>query len=316
MSLKSRLAPAGLTLFLLLTQPAVAQPADDARAWLDRLAGSAATLSYQGVVAYAEGSDQLHSLRITHGQAGGELYERLEYLNDAHREVVLHGGQLTSSSGGRQLARALPSRQLTLGGDRIAAHYDGVVVGEGRVAERPTVELALTPRDGFRLGYRLSLDRETGLLLRSETIDPERGVLERFQFATIDISGQLKDEWLAGVRPASAVAAAGENAEAGTAGSGWQPGWLPPGFELTAGSQGEREMLTYSDGLAVLSVIIQPLDGAQPPAGKARRGATVAYTRGAAFDGRNYAITVIGEVPLAAAQRVAESVAPTPPARS
>lgn len=312
MSFFKRVAPTALML-LALAQPAWAQQAaagaDDKSAleWLDQLAESAATLSYQGVVAYAQGSDELESLRLTHGQAGGQLYERLEYLDDAEREVVRDGNQLTSGKvGSSRVAHAVPGQRLwAQGADALADHYDISVIGSGRVAGRPTVELALVPFDEHRFGYYLSLDRETGLLLRSETVDSERRVLEQFQFATIDIRPQLKDEWIVGsIQPVSATDARGS-----AAGGDWQPTWVPAGFELTARPTERRAMSTYSDGLAAFSVIVQPQPDADHGAGRARRGATVAYTRPAmGGDEEVFTVTVIGEIPVVTAQRVAESV--------
>ena len=71
---------------------------------------------------------------------------------------------------------------------------------------------------------------------------------------------------------------------------------------------------TFTDGLASFSVFVEPMPQlAQPGAGVARQGGTTAYTRGLVISGQPALITVLGEVPVNTARRVADSVAWTTP---
>ena len=103
----------------------------------------------------------------------------------------------------------------------------------------------------------------------------------------------------------------------------WQVGWLPRGFAM--GARATRrgaapgaplQSLYFGDGLAAFSIFIEPVpDGASVPnsAQVMREGATVALsvtTRDR--DARMYLVTVVGEVPLATAERVARSVVQRP----
>ena len=62
----------------------------------------------------------------------------------------------------------------------------------------------------------------------------------------------------------------------------------------------------YSDGLAAVSVFIEPLEGRRDPVrtGLANAGAINIYTREVA----NHMVTVVGEAPAVSVQRIADAV--------
>ena len=64
--------------------------------------------------------------------------------------------------------------------------------------------------------------------------------------------------------------------------------------------------MVYSDGLAAVSVFIEPMhDGADPvQSGTASLGAINIYTREVA----NHLVTVVGETPAASVQRIGNAV--------
>ena len=81
--------------------------------------------------------------------------------------------------------------------------------------------------------------------------------------------------------------------------------WLPDGFKLV-GMRGDR--LHFTDGLATFSVFIETLALPPMPDLATTEGGTVLITRRHKTTGPQ--ITVVGEVPVRTARRVAESVAP------
>jgi sigma-E factor negative regulatory protein RseB len=85
--------------------------------------------------------------------------------------------------------------------------------------------------------------------------------------------------------------------------------WLPPGFTPLQ-TPGESRVLSYSDGLAVLSIFVEPEpESAARVEGQARQGATSAYSRTLRAPGRrSYVVTVLGEVPRATVAKVAAAV--------
>jgi len=63
--------------------------------------------------------------------------------------------------------------------------------------------------------------------------------------------------------------------------------------------------MVYSDGLAAVSVFIEPLEsGGQVRSGLASMGAINIYTREVA----NHVVTVVGEAPAVSVQRIADGV--------
>ncbi len=282
----------------------------DAVAWLERLSAGLAGQSYRGVFTYERGGHR-ESLRITRGLVDGEEYERLEYLDGEHREIIRRGDRLTCIHPGTRLIRIYQKHQaLRDGVAGVSDYYHLEIDGEDRIAGREAINLNVIPRDGYRFGYRLAVDRDTGLMLRSELIDPRGRILERFQFVILEVV-PLQEDWVVEARNGGVTAPGGPADTAdSSADPAWSPGWLPAGFELSMPlRQPDEDVQTFSDGMAVFSVFVEP-GGAGVAEGEARQGGTVAYTRGIqTTDGSAYVVTVVGEIPRATARRIAASVA-------
>ncbi|HEY3698511.1 MAG TPA: MucB/RseB C-terminal domain-containing protein [Spongiibacteraceae bacterium] len=279
--------------------------------WLNRLSQSMGELNYRGVMTYSRGDHQ-ESLRVTHGTYNGEEYERLEHLDGERREVIRHGQQLTCIQLGRRLDLLFHRHLLKAGLSDLDPFYEVSIGEEGRVAGHRAVNLNIKPRDELRFGYRLALDYDTGLLLRSEAFDASGRVLERLQFVEVEIGQPLKKEWLGDVQSAAKTAPDPlpidrviEEEQ-----MPWKPQWLPPGFALTlAPHRPNDEALTYSDGLAVLSIFVESTTAPLPSGeGSAMQGATVAYTRPVQISTTPHLVVVVGDVPAATAKRVANSI--------
>jgi sigma-E factor negative regulatory protein RseB len=279
--------------------------------WLNRLAHSMGELNYRGVMSYAR-DNHLESLRITHGTLNGAEFERLEHLDGQHREVIRRGKQLTCIQLGQRFDLLFHRRLLKEGLAGLDAYYDVQIGKEDRVAGRRAVVVDIAPKDAFRYGYRLALDYDTGLLLRSEALDATGHVLERMQFVEVEIGQPLKKEWLGESAPVAntaddrvAIERVVEEVQ-----MPWHPQWLPAGFMLSvAPHRPSEDVLTYSDGIAVLSVFIESAAASMPQSGgKAMQGATAAYSRPMQLDGKATVVTVVGEVPPETANRVANSV--------
>ena len=72
------------------------------------------------------------------------------------------------------------------------------------------------------------------------------------------------------------------------------------------GEGGQVGQVVYSDGLAAVSVFIEPLEGRRDPVrtGLASVGAIHIYTKEVA----KHMVTVVGEAPAASVQRIANAV--------
>jgi sigma-E factor negative regulatory protein RseB len=90
----------------------------------------------------------------------------------------------------------------------------------------------------------------------------------------------------------------------------WSVENVPDGFELALrqpAPQAGTEHLVYSDGLASVSVYVEPLTRAAPAfSGTSNRGAINLHGR--VLDGHQ--ITVLGDVPAATVERFAQGVVP------
>ncbi len=293
--------------------PAVRADEDAASArWLDRLAHME-QLNFRGVLIYSREGHQ-ESLRVTHGRYGAEIYERLEHLDGEHREIIRRDERLVCIQLGQRFERLLHRHLLRAGLDNLDPNYSVAVGAESRVAGRRAVTLDIKPRDDFRFAHRLAVDYETGLLLRAEALNRVGHVLERLQFVDVEISPVFKREWLGEAQPAAARAAADPLPIERVIEEGqmpWRPRWLPPGFTLAlAPHRTGDNVLTYSDGLAVMSVFVEPAHEPLPSrAGIAKQGATVAYTRPVEVGNTAHLVLVVGDIPAETAKRVADSVA-------
>jgi sigma-E factor negative regulatory protein RseB len=300
----------------------------DPRAWLADMNRAFNEISYDGVFTYFNGSE-LASLRIVHMVVDGEQRERLIHQNGAPREIVRRGEEvvcilmpgddllaLESEVPAGPFARTFVRRY-----DRISEYYDLTFFGEDRVADRAAVRLAVTPLDADRFGYRLWLDRETRLLLKSELVDADGQALEIFQFSTIEIGDAVDPRALepVGEKQTPHVTNLSLDSQPSIAVDQpvrWVVEWLPVGF--TVESSGVRTTLNasrsintmmFSDGLAAFSVFIEDM----PPAGAAsmvsRNGATVAVTHLTPGPGAgHHLVTLVGELPTSTAKKIARSI--------
>lgn len=326
---------------LLIPLPGLAQPAagdgqapaadgDSPRAWLDDMNRAFSELSYDGIFSYFSGQD-LASLRIVHMVVDGEQRERLVHLNGAPREIVRRGEEVACivmpGDALLELEQSIPSgpfaRAFVRRYDRISKNYGLSFFGEDRVADRTAVRVAVSPRDADRYGYRLWLDKETRLLLRSELIDSSGERLEIFQFNEIRFGDQVDPALLESTGKQGSLVShltlatkhpqpvAGEDVA-------WQVGWIPDGFSMAAAdirrapsSLNSVDTLMYSDGLAGFSVFVEAMPDAGASAMVSRKGATVAVTYTLqGVDDVPYLVTLVGELPTPTAKRIARSVAP------
>jgi sigma-E factor negative regulatory protein RseB len=301
--------------YLVLLGGVLALPvhATDAQDWLGRLAEAEQQQSFHGTFVYERnGSFSTHT--IWHQASGGaEVRERLLQLDGPVQEVLRVNGRAECVSGGladsvadgqNWPARALDAKQL-------AAWYDLRIIGESRVAGRDAVVLAVLPRDQHRYGFELHLDRETGLPLKSLLLNEKGQLLERFQFSSIDMNAPAEADLKPGSTCQPVRFAESKNVDP----KAWHSEWLPPGFALNSAVERHSAVnsepvacLMYGDGLARFSVFLEPLHGATVEDARTQLGPTVAVSKRISTTAGDVMVTVIGEIPLGTAERVALSM--------
>ncbi len=300
---------------LLLACLAVPVRADEAAAWLQRLAVADRQQGLQGTFIYERhGSFSSHAVwRGLDGQ--GRMRERLQQLDGPALEVFSVDGQLQCVAGGmaEQLAGAAfwPSRSLEA--ERLQRWYELRLVGESRVAGRDAVVLLLAPRDRHRYAFELHLDRQSALPLKSLLRDAQGQLLERFQLTSFDIDQPPSE---AELQPGPGCRRLPPAPPAAVVRGRWTAQWLPEGFELMGvqlraleGRQAALEFITYADGLARFSVFVETLAGDRVEDARHQLGPTVIVSRRVSLDEGDYMVTVVGEIPFGTAERVAVSMA-------
>ncbi|TSA10759.1 MAG: siderophore-interacting protein [Betaproteobacteria bacterium] len=310
-----------LAVLLLALSAQMAQADGDATAWLQRIHTAAQKLSYTGTFIYRSG-DQADTSRIVHIVGRKGIRERLEKLDGHAREIVRDGDEVKcylpdtktikiDKQTDHKVFPALLPEDL----QDIEEYY---VVSTGpveRVAGYDCQSIVLQPKDNLRYGRKFWADRKTGMLLKSQTFNDKGDVIEQFAFTEIRIGGRI-DQGL--LKPKFLVESRSwqiENsgaAAASLAASGWIVGPVLPGFKRmgemkrTQDGSTEVEHVIYSDGLAALSVFIEPMANktSLPPAGLSRQGSINIYSRQVA----SHLVTAVGEAPAESVKRLAESV--------
>lgn len=287
--------------------------ATDAQDWLKRLAEAERQQSFQGTFIYERnGSFSTHSVwhRV---EEGGSIHERLLQLDGPAQEVVKVDGQTQCVSGALadqvSEGQAWPARHLDA--EQLGGWYDIRIAGQSRVAGRSAVVLALTPKDQHRYGFELHLDRGTGLPLKSLLLNEKGQLLERFQFTQM----QAVQPETSAVQPSARCRPVRFQATDQVAEGRWRSDWLPPGFTLNAAqlrrspaSDEPVACLMYGDGLARFSVFLEPLQGVVVDDARSQLGPTVAVSRRMATESGDVMVTVVGEIPLGTAERIALSM--------
>ncbi len=306
----------GLLLLFPLTALAGQEDLGDAMNWLSKMARAAHERSYDGEFVYDDG-ERLETLRITH-DAGPPERERIVSLNGVGREVIRDGEAVQCVfPEARKVYVDDQVPRFTFSFDdediaRLQRYYRLQVEGRDRVAGRPVVRIRVEAQDEYRYGYRLWLDEETALLLRSELIDPQGEVVERLLFTRLELLDRVPDSALRSRFDLSEF----ERIEDRPRPPGisvpvpWQVAWLPEGFQLTEqrikalGEGGEVIQLVFGDGMSLVSVFIEPAGEVGVEGVLLDKGAVHGYAL--VQEGRR--ITVVGELPAEAVARIARSV--------
>lgn len=278
--------------------------------------------TYAGTFVYQQGAE-VRSSRIVHAQVGAHAFEKLQALDGVAREVLRHDDEVRALvpetrtiivERGTPRGASFPAR-LRVEPGPLAALYRVRRIAAERVAAHQTEAIALEPVDGLRYGYRLYADRASGLLLKEQTLDERGAVIEQMAFTELRIGGPLahgalEPSWNTAnwtVERADAIS---------TASAGWVVNAPVPGFDRvtevrrTLAGHGEVGQIVYSDGVAAVSIFIEPLAGA--PAGHADGHRDAVSSEGAVNGlGRRlgaYWITVLGDVPRATIRRFADGL--------
>ena len=296
-----------LALLLLLCGPL--QAATGAEAWLARVAPALRQLDYQGTLVYVAGG-RVETLRVFHRLDGERERERLVALSGPAREVIRDGAKVMCiGTGNAPVAYDLHqagrwSQALAVSEAAGLKGYRATLAGDGRVAGYAAQVVDVAAADDWRYGYRLWLERESGLPLRVDLIGQDGLAIEQVAFTELQLGIRPADADLLpsdrrGLSPVTSLPPPERNAP------GWRVPSPPPGFALRAARfQPDGVQLLYSDGLASVSVYVERAPGGRLGGSRSQRGAV--HARSFWLDG--WHVLAIGKVPAATVERFARDV--------
>jgi sigma-E factor negative regulatory protein RseB len=288
--------------------------------WIQAARTAALRTNYSGTIIYQAGGEMTSS-RVTHVFDGSKSYERIQTLDGKPREylrkrsdsddevqcLIPESKKIVVEK--RSVEESFPALS-SASPDEILQRYDARLGPVERVAGIDAQSVALEPRDNLRYAYRFWLDRSTGLLLRAQTLNERREVIEQIGFSDVRIGERIDRTAL---KPAWTT-------------DGWsvvrsdyrktdlaKQGWIvpaPEGFRKTKEvlrrmHAAEAMQVVFADGLATISVFIEPGSPVNElPAEVRTHGPTSAFSRRVS----DALVTVVGEVPPGTIRAVAQSV--------
>lgn len=269
-----------ILLLLLAAAPALAVPTSSAREILRRTLEPSAA-SYDGRVT-------LESFSPT---GAGSREARVRFLNPAHyrREIFDAAGrpaQLIVSDGTTEWVYDKTKNKVWRGEaadadykqfgslqehELLSANYQASVSTASPVARRAVWRLELRSRWDGKIQRRMWVDKQFGLVLRSEIFHQDGRLVSAFQFRNINF-GKSQDAALFNFSPPAGVAVgkrlepdflALDEAKTATGLNPRTPVWLPSGYvfeSLNILPQGGKNIIHYrfSDGINVLSLFQCP----------------------------------------------------------
>lgn len=275
---------------------------ESAADWLDKIGPALAEQDYQGTLVIVSGVN-MQTLGVFHAFQNGHERMRLVALSGPRREVIRDDNRVTCIGTGLgpvgydadTAGRWNPGGEFA-GAARLAG-YQAHLGKVERIANRDAQVIDLQARDPFRYGYRLWLDKQTAFPLRIALIGEGGRPLEQIAFTDLKL-GVAPEE--SDLRPSSEQGL--QRIQTLNPGRDTDPGWRvldpPAGYSLRSTRQlGSAVQLLYSDGLANVSVYIEPAPAGQHSESALRRGAINVHslTQG----GRR--VVAIGKVPAATA---------------
>ncbi|MFT4064405.1 MucB/RseB C-terminal domain-containing protein [Paraburkholderia sp.] len=292
---------------------------------LDRIHQAAQQQNYEGAFVYQRG-DFVQTSRIAHYSTHTDgQFEQLESLDGKPRKMLRHNDDMFTFVPERHLV-VVEKRQnkdsfpalLAVSGEQVLSVYEPKMLGDDRVAGVDSLVMELDPKDSYRFAYKLWADKKTGLLLRAQTLDPSGQVLEQLSFSQVRIGVPVDKAGIVnGIRNLAGWTVVRPPVEpVDMAAQGWQITPSVPGFRMIR--QLRRPMASreagqppipvdqavFSDGLAAISVFVEPVENNSRKEGTGNSGATHVLVKRSG----NFWITLLGEVPQTTLQQFASAI--------
>lgn len=285
----------------------------DVHAWLRKLNESAQRKSYTGTFVVST-AGSMSAARIWHVCDGTQQVERVDTLTGPARNTLRRNEEVVTFLPDERLALLERRDSLSLfpavlqAGNRPVGDFYTLrpILVNDRVAGLAAEAHELVPKDDWRYGYRVWSERKTGLVLKLQTLDANRQVLEQVAFSDLNLDAPVKADQLlrmmnnrSGYRVQRLVQVQTSPQE-----QGWRvrqslPGFVSSGCQVR-GPAGVADpskvpmQCVFTDGLASISAFVEPYDEARHISpGQMSSGATQSMSKRVG----DFWLTLVGEVP-------------------
>ena len=288
----------------------------DVDQWLMRLHAASRQSAYAGTFVVTAGG-YMSSSRIWHVCDGQQQVERVDALTGAPRSTFRRNDEVVTFLPASRVVVHETRESLGLFPDllkqadaSVAQFYRLKAIGRGRVAGLEADIVQLVPVDAMRFGYRIWTEQKTGLVIKLQTLDSARTVLEQAAFSELQLGAPVAMAKLSALMDNTQgyQVRIPELVKTTAAQEGWQLKTGVPGFHPMSchrrsddempGSHGGTLQCVFSDGLASVSLFIETYDPARhgklPQHEQAAMGATQMLMRQLG----SWWLTAVGEVPL------------------
>jgi sigma-E factor negative regulatory protein RseB len=293
-------------------------------AWLTRAHEASRQRAYTGTFVVSAGS-KTASAKIWHVCDGTQQMERVEPLSGPPRSTFRRNDQVITFYPDSKVA--LTETRDSLGtfpnvvamtNNNIADAYQLKPQGTERLVGVDADIVQLVPKDKLRYGYRVWSETKSGLVVQLQTLDHEGRVLEQSAFSELQLDAPVSMTKLSNMMASTdGYRVAHQEVQKTTADAqGWVMRKLISGFSSVgcylrpvasnAGNATQALQWMFSDGLATVSVFMEPFDSRK----NGREGtvdlggATKSFAR--LVDG--WWVTVVGEVPAATLGQFSQSL--------
>ena len=292
-----------------------AAPAErDMAQWVERMHSAPCRKSYAGVFVVMSANGAMSSSRIWHACDGAQQMERVESLSGTPRTVFRRNDEVRTFlpqarvvRTDRRDAAGLFPRVPVVSGTSMAQFYTSQLLGQERVAGFVADVVWFKPVDALRFGYRLWVERDTGLVVKLQTLALDGRVLEQAAFSELDLNASVRVEQLSRLMDSTSgyKVVAPTVVKTTAQAEGWalrQPvaGFVPVSCHRRAVSAADDAQSVlqclYSDGLASVSLFLESFDPQRHPAQSqvSGMGATQLLAQRVSPDTW---LTAVGEVP-------------------
>ena len=211
--------------------------AESGQEWLARMGAALSNSSYLGEFV-SESAGRTERFAITHRVRDGVVSERLVSLTGHGRELVRENDEVVvylpdqklaiieRRSGRSDLLGALPQFE-----GRMAAWYKVDWVGRETLDDfGPTAVVAVRPLDSYRFGYRLWIDVDSHMPVRSDLSDGSGRVIERLRFTRLKFDNDIPDSAFEPALDRRKLRWVRQSPQADDEAPAWRAAQVPPGI--------------------------------------------------------------------------------------